>query len=128
MEKLELYLKKANDNLKVAKELFDKGYKDISVSRLYYSVFYAIEALLLKENKYFKKHSGVISYFGKEYAKKGKISSEFHRFVINLFELRENADYDPVFDVDDEELLKFFDNASELISLIEEKIRKDERR
>jgi uncharacterized protein (UPF0332 family) len=127
MEKLELYLKKANDNLKVAKELFNKGYKDIAVSRLYYSVFYAIEALLLKENKYFKKHSGVISYFGKEYAKKGKISPEFHRFVINLFELRENADYDPVFDVDDEELLKFFDNADILINLIEKKIKESEK-
>jgi hypothetical protein len=128
MEKLELYLKKAKDNLKVARELFDKGYKDISVSRLYYSVFYAIEALLLKENKHFKKHSGVISYFGKEYSKKGRISPEFHRFVINLFELRENADYEPVFDVEDKELLKFFDNADDLISLIEEKIGEDERR
>jgi uncharacterized protein (UPF0332 family) len=127
MEKLELYLKKAKDNLKVSRELFDKGYKDIAASRLYYSVFYAIEALLLKENKHFKKHSGVISYFGKEYSKKGKVSPEFHRFVINLFELRENADYEPVFDVDDEELLKFFDNADDLISLIEEKIREGEK-
>ena len=123
MEKLELYLKKAKENLKVSRELFDKGYKDIAVSRLYYAVFYAIEALLLKKDKYFKKHSGVISHFGKEYVKKGKISNEFHRFVITLFELRESADYEPIFDIDDEKFNEFFDNAYKLIELIEKEIK-----
>ena len=57
-------------------------------------MFDCAEALLLSLGKSYSKHSGVIAAFGLEFAKAGKMPTEFHRFLIEASELREEGDYD----------------------------------
>ncbi len=42
----------------------------------------------------FSKHSAVIAAFGREFIKTGKITPEFHRYLIEAQEARLTADYD----------------------------------
>jgi uncharacterized protein (UPF0332 family) len=45
-EKIKALIKRADDSLESAKLLVNNGYNDASVSRSYYAMFYAAEAVL----------------------------------------------------------------------------------
>jgi len=82
-------LERADTNLRVAKELVDKGYYDVSASRAYY----AASALLLNEGIDTSRHSGVIALIHQHFVKSGKLSKEQGRNLNWLFELRSVGDY-----------------------------------
>lgn len=86
-------LERADTNLQVARELFDKGYYDVSASRAYYAAFYAASALLLNEGIDTSKHSGVIALIHQHFVKRGKLDKEQGRNLNWLFELRNVGDY-----------------------------------
>lgn len=75
-------LQKAHDSLMAAQILEREKMYDFSVSRSYYAMFYAAQALLLDKGLSFSKHSAVIAAFGREFAKQGIVSTEFHRYLI----------------------------------------------
>ncbi|WP_017295879.1 HEPN domain-containing protein [Geminocystis herdmanii] len=86
-------LDKAEESLLASKLLLENKFYDYSVSRSYYTMFYVAEAFLEEEGKNFSSHSAVISAFGKEFAKTGKIPSELHRFLLDAQDLRHTGDY-----------------------------------
>ncbi len=86
-------ISKAVESLEAAKLLQDNQYFDYAVSRAYYTMFYLAEALLEEEAKNFSSHAAVISAFGRDFAKLGKVPREFHRFLIDAQSLRQTGDY-----------------------------------
>ena len=66
-------IKKSRESLGAARSLIRDGYFDFAASRAYYSMFYIAEALLAVIGQSYSKHSAVISAFGQEYAKSGKL-------------------------------------------------------
>ena len=64
------------------------------MSRAYYAMFYAAEALLLSEGLSFSKHSAVIAAFGQHCAKTGRVPEKFHRYPIEGEGSRNVGDYD----------------------------------
>jgi uncharacterized protein (UPF0332 family) len=86
-------LERADTNLRVARELLEKAYYDVSASRAYYAAFYAASALLLNEGIDTSKHSGVIALVHQHFVKNGKLSKEQGRNLNWLFELRSVGDY-----------------------------------
>lgn len=80
IEKINLYIKKSKETLEEAKLLFEKNHFASSVSKSYYSVFYAVSSLLLTKGLEFSKHSAVISSFGKEFVKEGIFSKDYQKF------------------------------------------------
>lgn len=87
------FLLKAQQSLEASKLLLFNNYLDYATSRAYYSMFYIAEAFLEGEGLSFSKHSAVIAAFGREFAKPGRVSPEFHRFLIEAQELRTISDY-----------------------------------
>jgi len=49
------------------------------MNRIYYSMFYSVQALLVLDEKAFSKHGQVKGYFNKEYIKSGIFPKEFGR-------------------------------------------------
>jgi uncharacterized protein (UPF0332 family) len=86
-------LKKAEDSLTVAKDLFNKKYFDFSVSRAYYTMFYCAMALLITKNLSFSKHSTVIAFFGKEFIKTDIFPQKFNEYINDAFRKRQKSDY-----------------------------------
>jgi len=88
------YLEKAEHALKVARDLLQLGHASDAVSRAYYAMFYAAQALLKSEGIEVIKHSGVESSFGYHFIKTGRIDSKYHKMLIRARRAREVADYD----------------------------------
>jgi uncharacterized protein (UPF0332 family) len=86
-------LLKAHQSLAAAKFILDGGYPDYAASRAYYTMFYIAEAFLEGEGLSFSKHSAVISAFGREFARTGRVPVKFHQFLIRSQELRNAGDY-----------------------------------
>ena len=118
-------IKKAKASLGASKHLLKAGYSDFSASRAYYSMFYAAEAILLTKNLHFSKHSAVISAFGKEFIKSGIFPHNFHRYIIDAFDLRETGDYALVSSINKEKAKTIIKQAKEFIETIEAYLKKE---
>src|SRR3972149_2921643 len=91
-DQLELLLK-AQESISAAKLLMDNGFSGYAASRAYFAMFYIAEAFLEGLGMSFSKHSAVIAAFGQHFAQTGKVPPEFHRFLLEAFELRHKGDY-----------------------------------
>jgi uncharacterized protein (UPF0332 family) len=86
-------LRKAQRYLESARLLREAGDRDSAVSRAYYAAFYLAEVLLDRLGRSLSSHRAVISAFGQEFAKTGRLDARFHRLLISAFEKRQRADY-----------------------------------
>jgi uncharacterized protein (UPF0332 family) len=73
--------------------LLKGGYPGYAASRGYYAMFYIAEAFLEGKGVSFSKHSAVIAAFGEHFAHTGQVPAEFHRFLLEAFDLRRIGDY-----------------------------------
>lgn len=92
---LALYrIKEAEESLDEA-EYLSKGEKSPRsvINRAYYAMFYSVLALLIFEPYSSSKHSGVLSYFNRQFIKGGLLSEELGRAINKAFDLRQRADY-----------------------------------
>jgi uncharacterized protein (UPF0332 family) len=83
------------------------------VNRLYYSCFYAVIALLLKNNIETQTHDGARIQFGLNFVKTGVVDRKFGQLFSKLFDFRQKGDYGDLFDFDQQ-------IAQPLISQVEE--------
>jgi len=74
---------------------------------LYYSCFYAVTALLVRDNLSSPKHTGVRSLFNKNYIRSEIISKDFGAVYNELFEYCLEADYTDFADFDELQVLPF---------------------
>lgn len=86
-------LKKAHTTLKEAKSLIQQGYFYGAANRLYYSCFYAVIALLAKNNMSARTHNGVRTLFFKTYIKTGILDISYGEINSNLMSIRQENDY-----------------------------------
>lgn len=106
-------LDSAKDRLRSAEILLENGsYKD-SIGRSYYAMFTAVRALLAIEGQDFSKHSGVISYFQKNYIKTGKFEKKYSKYISQAFQIRNNTDYADFFIVSKEDAKEQLEKAYE---------------
>jgi uncharacterized protein (UPF0332 family) len=115
-EQGELILK-AQQSLDAATLLLNNNFADYATSRAYYAMFYLAEAFLEGEGLSFSKHSAVISAFGREFAKTGRVPVEFHQFLIEAQELRTTGDYGQLNAVTQEQAAEQIDHATRFVAL-----------
>lgn len=82
----------ADEALSESRILLDAKYCRGALNRAYYAMFYALQVLVIKNKLKVSKHSGVISYFDREYVKPGIIDKKFSKWLHRLFDLRQDAD------------------------------------
>jgi uncharacterized protein (UPF0332 family) len=88
------YIQKAQKKLEVAERLLKSGDYDDAVSRAYYAVFHATQALLLTEGQHAETHKGIVSLFGLLFVKTGKFDRNIGKYLANLKDDRESGDYE----------------------------------
>ena len=92
---------------------------NFAVNRLYYSCFYAVNALLTLNNIFTKTHSGAIQMLGLHFVKTGKITIEANNFYSNLFDMRQESDYDDFVIFNQEDVMILLEPAKDFINQIE---------
>jgi uncharacterized protein (UPF0332 family) len=117
-EQLELLLK-ARQSILAAQLLLNNSFAEYSVSRSYYAMFYITQAFLEEKGLSFSSHSAVISAFGREFAKTGRVPTKFHRQLINAQDLRNNGDYGGLNTVSIEQANEQIINAQQFLALAE---------
>lgn len=112
-------LDKARQSIAAVETLLKDGFYDFSASRSYYAMFYSVEALFLYQNRSFSKHRAVISAFGKEFIKTGIFPTEYHRYILDAFDLRNLGDYGTIHSVNKDQVEELIRNAKVLIDAIQ---------
>ena len=86
-------LERANESIKAAQLMFENKLFIPAINRIYYSMFYSVQALLILNEKTFSKHGQVKGYFNKEFIKSGVFPKEFGKLFNTVFEYRQKFDY-----------------------------------
>jgi len=96
-------LERAEECLKEAEALHEKGLETGAVSRLYYHVFHLVRALLLSKALEPKTHEETARLLSMYFIKPGVLDTGVSHFFTKLMKYREEADYNPsyVFTGDD---------------------------
>ncbi len=118
-------LETAYKTLQAAKLLLDNGHYNSAINRLYYSVFYAVNALLVVNRINPQSHSGVKSQFSLYFIKTGKLDLKFGKLLARLYDWRQKGDYENLFDFDSETVSELFEPVTEMIQIIEKEIFKE---
>ena len=93
-------------------------------NRAYYSIFYAIRAVLAMEKIDFKRHKDVLAYFNKNYVKTEIFPRQIGRKIVLASKVREDSDYDEEYEPSSETTFLQIQTAKELIELVEEYLNK----
>ena len=119
---IEYRLLKANEAFSAAKLLAENNSWNACVNRLYYTCYYAVSALLLKNGTSAQTHTGLKSQFNLHFIKTGVIEKNFGKLYADLMDWRQKGDYGDMFDFDKttvESLLKPVEQfLDEIISLV----------
>ena len=112
-------LRKATESLRAAELLATNELFDFAASRAYYTMFYVAEAFLLNEGLTFSSHAAVISAFGRDFARTGRVPVEFHRYLIDAQDLRNQGDYDIDSAITEAEANQLIAQAEQFLELAE---------
>ncbi len=114
-----LELKKAHETFEEIGILTAANKWSGAANRLYYAVFHAINALLINDGHAVNTHKGSHAMFNLHYIKAGILPVEYGKLYNQLQTMREESDYNCVYDVEPEELLKIIEPARQLIEQVD---------
>lgn len=97
-------IEKAGICLDSARLLVQAGDYCGAANRSYYAIFHCIRSILALEGVDFSKHSGVMSYFQKNYVKTGIFGKEYSKILMEAFSVRSESDYDDYFVISKEDV------------------------
>jgi uncharacterized protein (UPF0332 family) len=117
-------LQRAKETLLEADTLIAGEFYNAAVNRLYYACYYAVIALLIKNNIVAQTHQGVRQMFSLHFVVTGKISQHYSTFYSRLFNDRISGDYDDYVQYDTEMIRTIRPQAEAFIGIIEEELAK----
>lgn len=112
-------IEKARNTLCEVEALIENNLWNGAANRLYYAVFHAVSALLIHDGYQVSTHQGSHALFGLHYIKSNRMPAEFGRLYSQLQTMREESDYNCIYDVTPEELKEKVEPAKRLIETIE---------
>ena len=124
MKEIKTLMQRAERYLNSAEVLIKEGDFDSSVSRSYYAMFYAAEAVLLTKNLKFSSHRSVISLFGKHFVKEGIFRPEMGKCLRNAFDKRLVGDYSFASVINEEEASEVLGGAKNFVKALRDYIKK----
>lgn len=117
-------IESAQKTFQAAEVLAETGFWNSAVNRLYYALFYAVNALLVLNNIQTKSHSATKSKFSLLFIKTGIFDKKYGQLLSELFDWRQRGDYENIFEYDSKSVKPLFEPVAEMINLIDKEIRK----
>ena len=119
-EEVEALLKKADGSIRGARILFEEGLYGFAVSRVYYTMFYLVTAVLLTKEMNFSKHKAVVAAFGQHFIKTNIFDYKFHKYLVEAFEQRQIGDYEPMEEITEEIAERNIKRAMEFFDMVKD--------
>jgi len=106
-------IEKSLNNVEDAKSLANIKSWNFCLSRLYFSSFTLIRALLLKNNINTRTHNGLRTQFNNQFVKTGLMSIDDGRFYSKLFDWKQTGDYEDFVEFDKETVMPLISQVEE---------------
>jgi uncharacterized protein (UPF0332 family) len=119
MTEIDSLLTRSHKYLASARALIDLHDHESAVSRTYYAMFYAVEALLLREGQAFSSHKAVLSAFSKLFVKTGVLPREMARDLSRAFQKRQLGDYEHQLVIEEAEAISLIEAGEQFVARIE---------
>lgn len=91
-----------------------------AANRAYYAMLHAAQAALAGEDVEVRSHGAVHAAFGARFAKTRRLDPALHRWILDAFDLRLLADYDPMWTLEAVSIQETVDQAGRMIATIEQ--------
>jgi uncharacterized protein (UPF0332 family) len=115
-------MERSRESIRAAEIMLENEMLTISMNRVYYSMFYAVQALLVLHKVSFSKHGQVKGYFNRELIKTGIFSVDMGKLYNKIFEYRQKFDYVDFAVPDRDMVSEYIEKAREFNSTIKEYI------
>jgi len=89
-----------------------------AISRSYYAVFYAMNALLIEKNISTKSHKQTAIEFRKQFIKTKILDMKYSNILDELFNVRMLCDYDAVPEIDEEKTHHLIELAQDFVEAV----------
>ena len=113
-----LEYEKALSFLEQAEKVAAMDLWDVVANILYYSIFHAVSALLIKDGHKVSTHKGTLLMFGQHYVKTGIFPADASKLYVKLQTMRERSDYNCVYVTTPEEMQPLFEPVREFIAKV----------
>jgi len=111
-------MQRAEDSLKAAKIMCDKHMLSFAMNRIYYAMFYSVQAALILKDVSFSKHGQVKAYMNRELVKTGILPLSLGRVFNKAFEYRQKFDYVDFAEPDQELVQSYLKQGREFLDVI----------
>jgi uncharacterized protein (UPF0332 family) len=101
MSEISKLLNLSSEDLETAEFLYSSQRYRSCISRAYYAMYYASQALLLSEGIETSTHRGVIKLINLHFVKTGRINSNISKILSDTYDLRQSGDYSTDFVADE---------------------------
>ncbi len=98
---------------------------NLTVNRLYYSIFHISSALLLSAGYNIKSHDGLIRIIMKDYVRTRLLTVEEGQLISSLYNMRQTGDYDDLYDWKQEDIEPLILPTKELLEKLKTFIKTD---
>lgn len=119
-------LERSRESLRASEIMLENSMLTFSMNRVYYAMFYAVQALLVLRKVSFSKHGQVKAYFNREMIKTGIFPTEMGRLYNKTFEYRQKFDYVDYSSPDREMVSEYLEKDRGFISNIHEYLRQED--
>lgn len=117
-------MERSRESFRAAKMMLENGMLIFAMNRVYFSMFYAVQALLPLHGVSFSKHGQVKGYFNRELIKTGIFPVEMGRLYNKAFEYRQKFDYVDFVIPDPDMVSDYIEKADGFITQINDYIQK----
>ena len=111
-------LQRAEESLQAAEIMHHNQMFTFAMNRIYYAMFYAVQAALVLSGISFSKHGQVKAYLNRELIKTGILPIELGRLYNKAFEYRQKFDYVDFAQADREMVVAYLKDAREFVAAI----------
>ncbi len=118
-------IQRAIATLEEARTLLCQGHLHGTVNRIYYSMFYAVNALALQHGFSTSSHSQLRGYFNREFVKTGKIPVALGKSFGFAYDNRTKGDYQDLVEFDQEQVEELMHDAKSFVYAISNLIHAD---
>ena len=113
------HMQKSFERLEEADILYANQKYDGAVGCAYYGVFHAVKAVLAADSvTEYSQHKSVLGYFNKHYVNTGLVGSISARVLKDLFDLRNDSEYNPTIFIDPEGAAEAIKQAKAAVAYI----------
>ncbi len=118
IKELKYWVERAYTSFNAGNDLMEVEYLHDAVNRFYYACFYIVNAYLLSERLTPKTHSGSRHLFNERLIKTKKLTKEDASIYMELFEARQETDYDAFVYPEFEKIVEYSQRTEDFLEKI----------